>query len=127
MNCNRFSFAQEISDRIDQFSKFGGRIRNGSVFDGEGKKLDTSALAAKTFLDESQLLIFGGRQGRDHYVNSCTLQQANVIWKPILPSCTRYYCKPNSLSFYPVRIHLGSYHRLAVLRLQQPLIRRLTR
>jgi hypothetical protein len=43
-------------------------------------------LAATTFLDESQLLIFGGRQGRNDDVNSCTLQQTNVIWKPILPS-----------------------------------------
>ena len=127
MNCNRFSFAQEISDRIDQFSKFSGRIRNGSVFDGEGKKLDSSALAATTFLDESQLLIFGGRQGRNDYVNSCTLQQTNVVWKPILPSWARYYRKANSLSFYPVRIHKRSSQKLAVLRLQQPLILRLTR
>ena len=95
MNCNRFSFAQEISDRIDSSSKFSGRIRNGSVFDGEGKKLHTSALAATTFLDESQLLIFGGRQGRNDYVNSCALQQINVIWEPILPSWTRYYRKAN--------------------------------
>jgi hypothetical protein len=73
-------------------------IRNGSVFDGEGKKLDTSALAATTFFDESQLLIFGGRQGRNDYVNSCTLQQTNVIWKPILLSWTRYYRKANSVS-----------------------------
>jgi hypothetical protein len=29
---------------------------------------------ATTFLDESQLLIFGGRQGRNDDVNSCTLQ-----------------------------------------------------
>ncbi len=76
---------------------------------------------------KSQLLIFGGRQGRNDYVNSCTLQQTNVIWKPILPSWTRYYRKANSLSFYPVRIHKRSSHKLAVLRLQQPLIRRLTR
>src|SRR6267378_3491277 len=128
MNCNRFSSTQEISNGIYQFSKFSGRIRNGSVFDGEGKKLDTSALAATTFLDESQLLIFGGRQGRNDDVNSCALQQTNVIWKPILPSWTRYYRKANSLSFYPVRIHKRSSHKLPVLRLiAAPLIRRLTR
>jgi hypothetical protein len=43
------------------------------------------------------------------------------------PSWTRYYRKANSLSFYPVRIHKRSSRKLAVLRLQQPLIRRLTR
>jgi hypothetical protein len=56
-------------------------------------------LAATTFLDESQLLIFGSRQGRNDYVNSCALQQINVIWKPILPSWTRYYRKANPLQF----------------------------
>src|SRR6266403_5359234 len=60
------------------------------------------------------------------YVNSCTLQQTNVIWKPILPSWAQYYRKANSLSFYPVRIHKRSSHKLAVLRFEQPLIRRLT-
>jgi hypothetical protein len=80
-----------------------------------------------TFLDESQLLIFGGRQGRNDHVNSCALQQINVIWKPILPSWRGYYRKPNPLSFYPVRIHKRSSHKLAVLLLQQPLMPRFSR
>ena len=113
----------ELTSSVNSADEFG----TDSVFDGEGKKLDTSALAATTLFDESQLLIFGGRQGRNDDVNSSTLQQTNVIWKPILPSWTRYYRKANSLSFYPVRIHKRSSHKLAVLRLQQPLIRRLTR
>jgi hypothetical protein len=83
-------------------------------------------LATTTFLDEPQLPIFGGRQGRNHYVNSCALQQINGIWKPILPSWTRYYRKANPLSFYPARIRKRSSHKLAVLLLQQLLIPRLS-
>src|SRR5712691_13549502 len=120
MNCNRFSFTQESSNRIDKFSKFSGRIRNGSVFDGEGKKLDTSALAAPTFFDESQLFIFGGRQGRNNYVNSCPLEKTNIIWKPIVSSWTRYYCNSNSLRSYPIRMHKRPSHKTAVLLLYQP-------